>query len=286
MKQHLLLAALSLGLTATAAHADDTFRRTLSASAQPDVYVSTGSGNIRITPTDDASVEVVGHVHAGWGAHGDVRQRIAQIVANPPITQSGNAVHIGESEDRERYNNISIDYELRVPRNSALNLRSGSGDIESNGGVGRFIAASSGSGNIRAHQIHGAAQLEAGSGDIELEETAPGNVKARSGSGNIRIHGYSGSLDLRAGSGEIEADGHLEGASSASSGSGNIRLHVGGNAQFRLEAATGSGSIRAHMPGVDQNGDDGNRHHLTATVNSGSAPLSLRTGSGDIEVTP
>jgi hypothetical protein len=279
------LAVLSVALLANAARADDTFHRTLPTSAQPDLYVSTGSGDIRVHAGPGSEIQITGHVHAGWGAFGDVRTRIQHIVENPPVQQSGNSVHVGESGDRSLFNNISIDYEIIVPANVALNLHSGSGEIDVND-AGRFLSASSGSGNVRAHQIHGPAELESDSGDIELVETGSGNVKAKTDSGSIRVHGLNGSFYARTGSGDIEADGRIDGASSLSTGSGGVRLHVTPDSHFNLEASTGSGDIRAHVPGVANADSDSTRHHLTMTIGGGGAPLEIRTSSGDIEVSP
>ena len=50
---------------------------------RPDLYVSTGSGNITIHPGSDSQIHVVGHVHAGWsmfgisGTIGGVKARMA-----------------------------------------------------------------------------------------------------------------------------------------------------------------------------------------------------------------
>ena len=284
----LLLAAAALFFVSLPARASDTFERTLSVGAQPDLYVSTGSGHIRVFPGSSGQIKIVGHVHAdSWGmwggGGGNVNDRINRIVSNPPIEQGGNSIHVGEPRDRSLYNNISIDYEVTVPSSVALNLRSGSGDLEVDN-VGRFLAASSGSGSVRAHQLHGPANLHSGSGDIELEQTAAGDVKAQTGSGSIRVHGISGAFDARTGSGDIEADGHIAGMSTLRSGSGSVRLHVTPDSRFQLEASTGSGGIRLHMPGSQDM--DSSRHHVTSSVNGGGPPLSIHTGSGDIEVTP
>ncbi len=280
-----LLSAVAFVFVSLVAHASDTFERTLSVSANPDLYVSTGSGNIRVFPGGSSQIKVVGHVHAGWNGFGmgDVNDRINRIVANPPIAQSGNAIHVGEPSDRSLYNNISIDYEVTVPNAVALNLHSGSGDLEVDN-VGRFVAASSGSGSVRVHQVHGPADLRSGSGDIELEEISEGDVKVQAGSGSLRLHGVNGSIHARTGSGDIEADGHIAGMSTLSSGSGSVRLHLTPDSRFQLEASTGSGSIRLHMPGTQDT--DNSRHHLTSAINGGGPPLSIRTGSGDIEVAP
>jgi DUF4097 and DUF4098 domain-containing protein YvlB len=196
--------------------------------------------------------------------------------------QNGNSVRIGESNDRELFNNISIDYDISVPAAVALNLHSGSGDIEVDH-VGRYLSASSGSGNVRAHGVHGPAELGTGSGDIELEQEAPGDVKAKTGSGNIKIHGLDGGFTARSGSGDIEGDGRLAGPANLSAGSGNIKLRLTPDAHFNLEASTGSGDIHVNFPGAPEQGDN-SRHHMTAPINGGGAPLEVRTGSGNVEI--
>jgi len=277
---------LALSTTAFAAPraADGNFDRTLSVSSQPDLYISTGSGSIRVHPGSGSQIHIVGHVHASWSAFGDVNSRIQHIVDNPPITQSGNALHVGEVNDRELFNNISIDYEITAPSDVALNLHSGSGDIEVDN-VGRFLSAISGSGSVRAHGVHGPADLSTGSGDIELEEQAVGDVKAKTGSGSIRVHNLNGSFNSHTGSGDIEADGNITGAANVGTGSGSVRLHITPTSHFSFEGSTGSGDIRVSFPGAPHQ-DEHSRHHLTASINGGGPPLVIHTGSGDIDVTP
>lgn len=277
----LLLTAL-LACT-TAALADNTFDRTVNVSAQPDLYVSTGSGNIHIVAGSGGQIHIVGHVHAGWSAFGDVNSRVQKIVENPPITQSGNSVRIGEVTDHSLFNNISIDYDITVPADIALNLHSGSGDVQVDN-AGRFVAATSGSGDVRAHGVHGPADLESGSGEIELEDTGTGDVKVKTGSGDVKVRGFNGGFNARTGSGDIQAEGHLANGGMIMTGSGDVRLHLTPDSRFTLEAATGSGDIRVHMPGVVAANTDSSRHHVTTSVNGGGPGLEIRTGSGDVDI--
>ncbi|HTV09646.1 MAG TPA: DUF4097 family beta strand repeat-containing protein [Candidatus Aquilonibacter sp.] len=279
----LLLTAL-LACT-TAALADNTFDRTVNVSAQPDLYVSTGSGNIHIVPGGGGQIHIIGHVHAGWSAFGDVNSRVQRIVENPPITQSGNTVRVGEINDHSLFNSISIDYDINVPADVALNLHSGSGDVEVNN-VGRFVSAGSGSGNVHVSGVHGPADLESGSGDVELQDNGTGDVKVKTGSGDIKVLNFNGSFTGRSGSGDIEADGHLQNGGSIMTGSGDVRMHLAPDSRFTLEAFTGSGDIRVHMPGVVAANGDSSRHHVTTSVNGGGPGLEIRTGSGDIEISP
>jgi hypothetical protein len=285
MKLQLIAAAALLSLS-TAALADSQFERTLNVSAQPDLYVSTASGDIHIHPGSGSQIHIVGHIHPGWMVFGDVNARIQHIIDHPPIVQDGNTIHVGgpgsNPGDHDLFNNISIDYDITAPTGVALNMHSGSGDLAADG-VGRYLSATTGSGHIQGHGVHGPAELQTGSGDIDLQEIAAGDVKARSGSGSIRIHGLNGSFNARTGSGDIAADGHLTGPATVSSGSGSIRLHLNPDARFNLEASTGSGDIHVNFPGAPQQSDR-SRHHLTGPVDGGGAPLEVRTGSGDIVI--
>jgi Putative adhesin len=283
MKLHLIATAALLTVSTAAFASDSQFERTLNVSAQPDLYVSTGSGDITIHPGSDNQVHIVGHIHAGWSmTGGDQEQRIKRIIESPPITQDGNTIHVGETNDHQLYNHLSIDYDVTAPASVALNLHSGSGDITIDH-TGRYLSASSGSGDVRAHGINGASDLSTGSGDIELQATGSGDVKAKTGSGSIKIQGLNGALTARSGSGDIQADGHLTGAAMLGSGSGDINLRLTPDAHFNLEASTGSGDIHVGFPGAPQQ-NDSTRHHLTGPVNGGGAPLEVRTGSGDVTI--
>jgi len=283
MKLRLLATAILLTVSSAAFASDSQFERTLSVSAQADLFVSTGSGNITIHPGSDNQVHVVGHIHAGWSMFGgDMEGRIKRIVENPPITQDGNSIRVGESNDHQLYNNLSIDYVITAPASVALNLHSGSGDVIIDH-AGRYLSASSGSGDIRAHGISGPSDLSTGSGDIDLDETGAGDVKAKTGSGGIQVHGFNGALTARSGSGDIQADGHLTGPANLGSGSGSIKLRLTPDAHFNLEASTGSGDIHIGFPNAPQQNDN-SRHHLTGPVNGGGAPLEVRTGSGDVTI--
>ena len=283
MKLRLLAPAILLTVSTAAFASDSQFERTLNVSAQPDLYVSTGSGDITIRPGSDNQVHIVGHIHAGWSlTGGDQEARIRRIVENPPITQDGNTIHVGESNDHELFNHLSIDYVITAPVSVALNLHSGSGDVTIDH-AGRYLSASSGSGDIRAHGINGPSDLSTGSGDIELQAIGSGDIKAKTGSGGIKIQGLNGALTARSGSGDIQADGHLTGAAMLGSGSGDIKLRLTPDAHFNLEASTGSGDIHVGFPNAPQQNDT-SRHHLTGPVNGGGAPLEVRTGSGDVTI--
>ena len=272
--------------TSTAFAAEATFDRTLSTGASPSVAVSTSSGYIHLRPGTDSQVHIIGHVHSnkGWmsgGNDSDVDARVREIAANPLITQSGSQISIGERRPGDLYRNISVDYDVTLPRNSTLSANSGSGDIDIQE-VGASLKADSGSGSVRAHGIQGAANLQTGSGDIELQQTGPGDVRAQTGSGSVRLSGISGGLHAGTGSGNIEVSGKPTTDWKLGTGSGNIHLNIGRSAAFTVNASTGSGGIHIEQPFSMQG--DLNRHHITASINGGGPAIKADTGSGDIRI--
>ena len=107
-----ILLALFLVLPTTAAlAAEGTFDKTLAVSGAPEVSISTGSGYVHVYPGSDSQVHIIGHVHSNAGLFGaDADARVKEIVAAPPIEQSGNTIVVsapkGDSDlpsDRPRW---------------------------------------------------------------------------------------------------------------------------------------------------------------------------------------
>jgi len=282
MNAKLLLTVATLAIT-TAALADGNFDKTLSVSGSPNISVATGSGYIRLKPGSDNQVHIIGHVHAGhsWG-NGDAESRVQQIVNNPPITQNGNEITIGSRHgDNDLFRNISIDYDVTLPRSSNINAATGSGDMDIQD-VGASLKAQTGSGSIKANGIQGQATLGTGSGDVELRHSGPGDVKAETGSGTLHLYGVSGALKASTGSGDVQVDGQPSTDWKISTGSGSILLALGSSAHFNLDADTGSGSVHVDQP-ITMQGNL-NRHHVSGTVNGGGPVVRANTGSGDITI--
>jgi hypothetical protein len=261
----LLAATLALFVTATAAFAaDSAFDKTLTFSGAPVVSVSTGAGYIHVASGPDNQFHVVGHVHAhsGWMSS-DEDAAAKQIVAAPPISQSGNTITIGHQGDSDLFRNVSIDYDITTPRSTALTAHTGSGPVEVSG-------------------IAGAVSAGSGSGSLHLSLANSSGVKAQTGSGSIRIDGLAGDLHAGTGSGSIEVAGSPTADWRLRTGSGSIHLHLANTAKFTLDASTGSGSVRVDQPIMMQGSL--NRHHVSGSVNGGGPSINAATGSGDITI--
>jgi DUF4097 and DUF4098 domain-containing protein YvlB len=223
-------AVLALALaTARPALADSEghFDKTLTVTGPVDLDVQTGSGSITVHPGDAGHVEIHATIRSS-SSHpgGDIDARFKQIEDNPPIQQDGNTIRIGGG-DHSLFNNISISYEIKTPKETHLRSKSGSGDEDIEGIAGPVDAAS-GSGSLKVHDIGAEVRATTGSGDVDIQD-AQGKARLSSGSGSIRATGIAGALSVSTGSGSVNLEQTAAGDVEVNTGSGEVELnHVKG----------------------------------------------------------
>ena len=276
------------------------FERTLQVSGPVDLDVQTHSGNITVRAGSNGSVSIRAKIFVSNGWFSDSHDTdVHAIEQNPPIHQTGNSIHIDNIDVR----NISIDYEITVPVETAVRAHSGSGDqilegTKGNADVGTGsgdiklsnltgdIHVQTGSGNVRAHSISGPIHGGTGSGDVEIAETGSGDIDLHTGSGNITTRGVQGGFRGETGSGDITAEGTQTGSWELHTGSGNVHVKLPGDAKFDADISTSSGSIDVEAPvETTVQGRVGDSHKsIRGKVRGGGPLLRVRTGSGDIHV--
>lgn len=269
---------------------ESTFDRTLNVSGPVDLEVVTGSGSITVRGGAPGTVRVHGTVRAGFCigfcGGGDPEAAMKAIVANPPIEQSGNMVRIGHLGETQRYNNISISYELVVPAETKLISKTGSGHQEISGIAGP-AEVTSGSGSLRLADLAGSVRAHTGSGGITVSKLR-GSVRAHTGSGSIRGEGVglgtSAAPGTRVNSGSSYADSSAIGSSGAEidfqTGSGSIRVD---DVRGTVRARTGSGSIEVQgQPAGDWNMSTGSGGIIVRLPAQAAFYLSAHTSSGSI----
>lgn len=299
----LLAIALVALLASTAAFASTpqgTFEKTFQVTGPVDLEVLTRSGDITVRTGPSGSVFIRGKIFVGdhW-LFGKRQADVSEIQQHPPLRQEGNSIHI----DYVNVRDISVDYEITVPADTALRTRSGSGDQTIEGihgnadlqaGSGDMKLASltgaihlqTGSGNVRAHDISGSVRGGAGSGDIEVDERSTGDIDLHTGSGNVTVRGIQGAFRADAGSGDITAEGKQSGAWEIRTGSGNVHVRLPGNSAFDADISTSSGTIDVDSPieMTVQGRVQESRKTIHGKVRGGGPLLSVRTGSGDIRI--
>ncbi len=301
-RHHAVRALTFILVTAIAGFASviGTFDRSYQVNGNVDLEVLSRSGDITVRNGAAGTVSVHATIHSsnGWFG-GDHKADMQELQSNPPIRQNGNSIRI----DYVNINNISIDYEITVPEDTALRAHTGSGnqtveglkgnvDLESGSGDLRLARLTgemrfqTGSGNIRGRELSGPARVKAGSGDIEIEEMGAGDIDIRTGSGNITVSGINGGFHAEAGSGDIHGKGLPKNMWSIRTGSGNVKLNVPLDAAFDVDISSSSGSVTLGHPVTTtiQGQIRENRKSVIGKVRGGGPTISVHTGSGDVQV--
>ncbi len=250
------LAVFGLGLPAQA----DQWSKTYPVAGKADLLMKTGDGNVRIEVWDrqeiDVRLETVGLTinHDFTLIEGESGGRVSVEAKFPPTS----GFNFGGRH--------SLDFTVKVPREAALEI-------------------STGDGNIRIAGVHGHARLHSGDGQIEVSDL-DGSLTASSGDGDVHVAGRFDELDIRTGDGDVEA-GAAPGSVVASSwrvttGDGDVTFRLADDLKANLEARTNDGRLTVDVP-LTISGSQG-RSHATGTLNGGGGTLSIRTGDGGIHI--
>lgn len=276
------------------------FEKTFQVSGPVDLEVLTRSGDIIVRNGPSGSVFIRGKIYVGnhW-LFGERKGEVSAIEQHPPLRQEGNSIHI----DYVNVRDIAVNYEITVPAETTVRTRSGTGDqiiegtrgnIDLQSGSGDIKLANltgavrlqTGSGNVRAREISGPVRGGTGSGDIEVEETGSGEIDLHTGSGNLIVRGMNGTLRAETGSGDIRAEGTQTGNWEIRTGSGNVHVRLPNNAAFDADISTSSGTVDVNSPleMTVQGRVQESRKQIRGKVRGGGPTLSVRTGSGDIQI--
>jgi len=255
--RHLALVAL-LALSSLSALADE-WSHSYPVTAKPEVTVNANDGDVEVSVGSSQQVDVR-VITRGWKIKDDV-----QITGN----QSGNHVEIKLHKTSNVCFGVcfqSIRVEVRIPRESDLNIHTDDG-------------------NVRVENVTGNLQFETGDGDVRLRDVE-GSLHADTHDGNVEVNGRFNVLSLHTGDGNIDAE---VGAATPPqsgwllrSGDGNIRLKLPDNLGADLDAHTGDGEVNVGFP-VTASGV-GKENSFRGKINGGGVSIELRTGDGDIKV--
>ncbi len=264
-------------LPAIAIEPNTSFDRTLTVTGPVELEAATHAGAITVRAGGAGSVRIHGVVRARAGSS---QADLAGIEKNPPIRQTGNTIYIDPIQDESLKRRVSISYEITVPAEARVRMRSGSGVLSAEGVRGP-VDASTGSGAVTVSSIGDQVRAHTGSGKIELSGIK-GAVDAHTGSGSIAGAALAGEVVARTGSGGVEIEQTSASGVKAHTGSGSVKVRLPAQAGFDLRAHTGSGKVSVEHP-ITVRGAIGGRE-VSGKVRGGGPLVEVSTGSGSVHI--
>lgn len=237
--------------------------------------------------------------------------------------QQGNTVIVRAKSPKDRpwkwrQPQLSIRYQVTLPRQFNLDLSTAGGsikvpdligkvDVETAGGsisigeVDGVVQADTAGGSISVAAATGAIKVETAGGSIRLgtmgaavkAETAGGSIRIQSAAGPVQAETSGGSIELGEMRGPVQADtsgGSIsarfprspQGDVSLATSGGSISVYLAEDAQCQLDAKSSGGRVSSDLT-VTTAGKPA-KSELRGTIGTGGPKVVLRTSGGGIHV--
>jgi len=294
------------------------FSRNFKVAANSTLVVTNTRGNIFVSAGAAGQIDVSATKRAR-GTGDEPKRRLAETQIEVYLT--ANRVELRAEPDRGDWpdrggpgrggagrGGVSVDFEIKVPPDCAVDLRSVSADIRVTNVKGELRAQAvsgdvtlEGTSRIAAIKtVSGDVLITNGGGDASFSVSTVSGDLATSGlnaravdlntvNGDYRLIGWTGErVTGRSLSGNFEINGSLVkgGRYDFESHSGDVRLVLADQPGFEIEANTFSGSIGIDFSikseGPVRTGNNRNPRTVRGTYGDGSASVRVQTFSGDI----
>jgi hypothetical protein len=266
---------------------DQTVEKTFVVEGMPRLRVQNVSGETAIRAGEPGQVRVVARKRVKGGSADRAKRLLENVEVR--IEQRGNDIfvepHLYEQErswlDLFRGKRFRVDFEITVPRETAVNAQTVSGDLDLHGTRGPARVESV-SGDVNIEDVQGPMRIKSVSGDVHLGDYV-GAVEGSSVSGDVEIRGRVRACELHTVSGDISIDLEPE------AGGRESRLKtISGDVEIGMltsscvcEFHTASGDLECELPArIMREG----RKDRTVILGDGSGRVSVRTVSGDLTI--
>ena len=271
---HVLLICGWLLSLAGSAQASSRIEKNLKLDPGGSLYMDTGGGDIEVTGAAEA------------GAHVVVTSRVSDL-ENTFDLRFEETAHGVEISARRRSaipwpRNSNLKFEVTVPRQTSVELRTGGGDVRVSNLEGQLRIKTSG-GDVNVTDAKGDLDGLTSGGDMRVERLT-GNLVLHTSGGDINAEDISGRVDVHTGGGDVEVSlklGNAQGGDVETSG-GEVRVRVDPVVNLNVEASAGSGDVNSDLP-LTITGSVSSSS-IRGTLGKGGALLRVHSSSGDIHL--
>jgi DUF4097 and DUF4098 domain-containing protein YvlB len=295
------LAALLFGCTleVVADSVDGSFTKNLTVEGPVALEVQSSSGSVEVRGVDGDEVRVYGKIRAGWRmSHEEAEKRVRDLERNPPVEIRNGVVMVGKGVSPAMLENVSVSYEITIPKRAKATVRTSSGsqtienlagplDVDSSSGsvhirgVEHDVEVEVSSGSLDVEDVGGSVTADSSSGSQRFRRIA-GGVKTRSSSGGVTIEEVGGQVDVRASSGSVRVQQASPAPVTVNASSGGIRLETARESGYEFDIRTGSGGI--DLPDEGLTLTESEKRHKKGTLRGGGPMIALQAHSGSVDL--
>lgn len=266
---------------------DQTIEKTFTVDGMPRLRVQNVSGETAIRVGGQGQVRVVARKRVKGGSADRAKRLLENVEVR--IEQKGNDIfvepHLYEQErswlDLFRGKRFRVDFEITVPRETAVNAQTVSGDLDLHGTRGPTRVESV-SGDVNIENVQGPMRIKSVSGDVQCTDYV-GSVEGSSVSGDVDIRGRVRACELHTVSGDISIDlePEVDGRESRlKTISGDVEIGLLTSSCI-CEYHTASGDLEAEVAArIVREG----RKDRTVVIGEGRTRVNVRTVSGDLTI--
>jgi hypothetical protein len=225
------------------------------------VRVATQSGDIVVHATDSPKVDVT--LRASSPQY-EYLLETADVIFDAPsntltirtlpkgVSISSRGLRIGPPRSWFDFGSSDIDVLLEVPRGTALDVTTVSGDTSLVGSLG-VVTVKSVSGDVSARDTSDALEVQTASGDVSSGHVLT-TLKCKSSSGDVVCHGAAVDTEIISASGDVVLSADQPGKIVVRNVSGDVVVRVARGLAVDISGNTVSGSLASNID-LDANGD-------------------------------
>lgn len=272
-----LAIALVLLAAGTAQAAEKRVDRTFTVSPGGTLTVDADGASVKVTGSDGNQVVV--HMLVK-GSDDNLEKTLVDA------TQSGDSVTVLLKKKGKQgwtwWGNWNTDEEIEVtvPRQYAIDVKTGGGSVELRNTVGAAVLRTSG-GSVAVANIVGSVEARTSGGTIHADSVR-GDVDANTSGGDIKLLQVDGAIRGRTSGGSVRVGlvGANRGINVSTSG-GGIELSLPKGTTGNLDARTSGGNVSSDIPVTSTEWGDSK---LIGTINGGGAEIFAHTSGGSISL--
>lgn len=214
------------------------FEDSFESGPEPVVRLTNGPGRVRVEGAEGLeNVEISAKRYARGFNPTSAKENAAEVPVN--VAYEDTAMQISSDGGR----GTGVDYDIRVPAGSTVEVRSATGDVEVSG-LTNDVTVLAERGDVTVNDVQGSVAIEAPQGDVAVEgvNTETGNAEITVGSGDVGLEDIVvGLLEARVEAGDVSLSGRFSGSGrvSVETGSIDVRLPPEDTKDLDLEARVG-----------------------------------------------